>query len=64
MIKSTSLFLFFIILGFNSAFSQKQEGIYHDGWIDLNKNGKKDVYEDRSQAVDSRVNDLLSQISL
>jgi beta-glucosidase len=31
---------------------------------DLNKNGRKDIYEDRTQPVDARVNDLLSQMTL
>ena len=31
---------------------------------DLNKNGKLDVYEDSRQAIDSRVSDLLSQMTL
>ncbi|MBK7935883.1 MAG: glycoside hydrolase family 3 C-terminal domain-containing protein [Lewinellaceae bacterium] len=31
---------------------------------DLNKNGKMDVYEDASQPVEARVNDLLSQMNL
>jgi len=38
--------------------------IYRDGWIDLNKNGKKDVYEDQTQPVGKRVDDLISQMSL
>jgi len=38
--------------------------IYHKGWIDLNKNGKLDVYEDCSQPIDARVDNLLSQMSL
>lgn len=38
--------------------------IYHEGWIDLNKNGMKDVYEDRSQPIDARVDNLLSQMTL
>ena len=38
--------------------------IYHNGWTDLNKNGKKDIYEDSRQPVEARVNDLLSQMSL
>jgi beta-glucosidase len=38
--------------------------IYHDGWIDLNKNGKKDIYEDPSQPIDARIEDLLSQMTL
>src|SRR5580692_5474842 len=31
---------------------------------DLNKNGKLDVYEDRRQPIDARVNDLLGQMTL
>ncbi len=38
--------------------------IYHDGWIDLNKNGRRDIYEDRRQAVDRRVENLLRQMTL
>jgi len=38
--------------------------IYHDGWIDLNKDGKKNVYEDPSQPVAKRVNDLLKRMTL
>ncbi|WP_017257315.1 glycoside hydrolase family 3 N-terminal domain-containing protein [Pedobacter arcticus] len=38
--------------------------IYKKGWIDLNKNGKKDTYEDPKQSLDARVQDLLSQMTL
>lgn len=38
--------------------------IYHEGWIDLNKNGMKDVYEDPTQPVEKRVENLLSQMTL
>lgn len=38
--------------------------IYHDGWIDFNKNGRKDVFEDPSQPIDKRVEDLLSQMTV
>jgi len=38
--------------------------IYHDGWIDLDKNGKKDAYEDPSQPVARRVKDLLKRLTL
>lgn len=31
---------------------------------DLNKNGKKDIYEDASQPIDTRVENLLSQMTL
>jgi len=40
------------------------KSIYHDTWTDLNKNGKKDVYEDSTQPINARVEDLLSQMTL
>lgn len=40
------------------------KNIYHKEWIDFNKNGKKDVYEDPEAPVDARVEDLLSQMTL
>ncbi|HEY4208556.1 MAG TPA: glycoside hydrolase family 3 N-terminal domain-containing protein [Puia sp.] len=38
--------------------------IYHDGWIDFNKNGVKDIFEDPTQPVEFRIADLLSQMTL
>ena len=38
--------------------------IYHGGWIDFNKNGKMDVFEDPSQPIDKRVEELLSQMTV
>lgn len=38
--------------------------IYHKGWIDFNKNGKKDIYEDPTQTIDARIADLLSQMTV
>jgi beta-glucosidase len=38
--------------------------IYHDGWIDLNKNGAKDPYEDSSGDVEARISDLLARMTL
>lgn len=40
-----------------------QKDIYHDQWIDFNKNGKKDVFEDPSQPVEKRIDNLLSQMN-
>lgn len=37
--------------------------IYHAGWIDLNKNGQKDVYEDAAQPIEARVTDLLARMT-
>ncbi len=38
--------------------------IYRDGWIDFNKNGVLDPYEDPNRPVDERVEDLLSRMTL
>ncbi len=35
-----------------------------NGYRDLNKNGQLDVYEDATQGVDARIDDLLSQMSV
>lgn len=40
------------------------KGIYHKGWIDFNKNGKMDVFENPSAPLEARVKDLLSQMNL
>ncbi len=40
------------------------KAIYHKGWIDFNKNGKKDIYEDPSAPLDNRIEDLLSQMTV
>ena len=44
--------------------NKKKKTIYHDSWIDFNKNGKKDIYEDSEQNIDARVEDLLSQMTI
>lgn len=44
--------------------SKKQKKIYHKGWIDFNKNGRKDIYEDPSLPIDKRVEDLLKQMTV
>jgi beta-glucosidase len=38
--------------------------IYHEGWIDRNKNGKMDPYENPALSTDERIADLLSQMTL
>ncbi|HVX25365.1 MAG TPA: glycoside hydrolase family 3 N-terminal domain-containing protein [Parafilimonas sp.] len=54
--------LILLFLSLNAA-SAQTKNIYHDGWIDFNKNGKKDVYEDPSQPIDKRADDLLKQMN-
>lgn len=38
--------------------------IYQTGWIDFNKNGRKDIFEDATQPTDKRVEDLLAQMTV
>ncbi len=38
--------------------------IYHEGWIDFNKNGTCDVFENQKESIDRRVVDLLAQMTL
>ncbi|MEL0651060.1 glycoside hydrolase family 3 N-terminal domain-containing protein [Algibacter sp. TI.3.09] len=38
--------------------------IYHKGWIDFNKNGAKDVFEDSKAPLEARVNNLISLMNV
>lgn len=63
---ATKKFLAILLLT-AAGFSQAQEtkkSIYHGTWIDFNKNGKQDVYENPASPVEKRVQDLLSQMTL
>jgi beta-glucosidase len=42
----------------------QEKNIYHKGWVDFNKNGKKDVFEDPAQPIEKRITDLLSQMTV
>lgn len=44
--------------------SATAKGIYHKGWIDFNKNGRMDVFENPSASIDDRVQDLLRQMTM
>lgn len=44
--------------------SAQKNKMYRNGWIDFNKNGKMDVYEDPKQPIEKRVEDLLSQMTV
>ena len=38
--------------------------IYHDKWIDFNKNGTMDLYENPEAPIEERIEDLLSRMTL
>ncbi len=46
------------------TYKPTNKAIYQKGWIDFNKNGKKDIYEDPAAPIDDRIEDLLSQMNV
>lgn len=59
--------LFTGVMSVNTVHAQAfkpMKQIYKKGWIDLNKNGKKDVYEDPAQPLEKRIDDLIAQMNL
>ncbi|MCO6497784.1 MAG: glycoside hydrolase family 3 C-terminal domain-containing protein [Chitinophagaceae bacterium] len=64
--RLTALLAIFLLTG-NAGYSQAFEPmpvIYKKGWIDFNKNNKKDIYEDPSQPLNARLDDLIAQMNL
>ncbi|HEY3026468.1 MAG TPA: glycoside hydrolase family 3 N-terminal domain-containing protein [Pyrinomonadaceae bacterium] len=63
-----SCLLITVLVSFSAPFKAQDKKspakIYHDGWIDLNKNGRMDVYENPAASIERRVEDLLSQMNL
>ena len=54
----------FVLFEPNLVSRETEDDIYHDGWIDFNKNGIKDVYEDPDADIDARVKDLLGRMTV
>ena len=52
---ATLLFIFFISFNYKPV---------PTAYRDLNKNGKMDVYEDKSQSIEKRIDDLLKQMTI
>ena len=46
------------------TYKMSKHDMYKKGWIDFNKNGVKDIYEDTSAPIDDRIEDLLSQMTV
>ena len=65
MLKKCMLIAGSVFLAGQMAFAKGSKGsIYHDGWIDFNKNGEMDIFENHKQPIEKRVQDLLSQMNL
>ena len=58
------LFYWPLMIGLVAAQETKSDEIYHDGWIDRNKNGKQDAYENPKLSIEDRVADLISQMTI
>src|SRR5690606_24753653 len=46
------------------VYKPENNKIYQEGWIDFNKNGKMDVYENPEAPIDDRIADLIDQMTL
>lgn len=57
------LFLSVAFLSVSLAFPQSKN-IYKKGWIDFNKNGVMDTYENPNAPIDDRIEDLLNQMTV
>ena len=63
--KSLQLIVVLILLlNFFPQTQSPKKDIYHSGWIDLNKNGRMDVYENPKIDIERRITDLISQMTL
>ena len=49
-----------LLLGLVATGRAQNADIYHDGWIDFNKNGTCDIYEDPRFPIEQRIDDLLN----
>jgi beta-glucosidase len=60
--------IYFVLLFFGTLFSQSiipaENAIYHNGWIDLNKNGRMEPYENPKLNIDLRIKNLLSLMTV
>lgn len=48
----------------SKTYVPKKKSMYHKEWIDFNKNGRKDIYEDPKAPLNDRIEDLLSQMTM
>lgn len=60
----TLIFSFVLVLTANLMYAQKKSSIYHNGWIDFNKNGVMEVFENPKAPTDERVRNLLSLMTV
>jgi len=59
IVIAITILLFGLVIG-----QEAKNDIYKNGWIDFNKNGKMDDYENPKESIDDRVDNLLSQMNM
>ncbi|EOR94620.1 Beta-glucosidase [Arcticibacter svalbardensis MN12-7] len=64
LIKKGKILPLFLFLIFGSANAQNKSNIYHKGWIDFNKNGVMDIFENPKSNINERINNLLSLMNV
>lgn len=47
-----------------TSMKNTKKSIYHKGWIDFNKNGVKDIFENSEALLEDRVNNLISLMNV
>ena len=62
MSKIKYILFFGLIISASTVYGQLN--IYHEDYIDFNKNGKKDIFEDSKQPIEKRIANLLSQMNI
>ncbi|MGQ7947543.1 glycoside hydrolase family 3 N-terminal domain-containing protein [Flavobacterium sp. WC2509] len=63
MKKNSIYFALVIVFVSQCSYAQQKQNIYKKGWIDFNKNGIMDVFENPKEPVEKRVENLLSQMN-
>ncbi len=53
-----------LLVGSPAAYGQADDSIYHDGWVDFNKNGQQDPYENPALPTEKRIDDLIGRMTL
>lgn len=56
--------MFYSLMALYALEGPDKKDIYHDNWIDFNKNGKQDPYENPELPIKERVDDLLSRMTM
>lgn len=63
-LRVASVALGILILAVSPSFGQDADSLYHDGWVDFNKNGQQDPYENPALATEKRIDDLIGRMTL